>query len=148
MPGSGVCSSCGRGNVAVAEFCRFCGQPLGDSPATVGRVSHPNPISTPDGYRRVNSSADLYFQVGSAWGGRRLLATENLGLTFFNAGFSLKEVEISVDGYDKSGGRLFELPRAVESLDRGERLSIEVPSYDIPEPPHEVDVRLVEAKYA
>ena len=148
MPNAGTCPKCSKGNVALAEFCAGCGFPLGNSKATVGRVPHPNPLPVPDGFRKVAAAADLFFGVQSAWGGKRLLATENLGITLLNVGYGLQELAIKIEGFDRAGRRIFEIERRMPLLQRGHRVEIEVPSYEIPDPPEAVDVRLVRAEYA
>ena len=76
------------------------------------------------------------------------MATENLGLALVNVGYGLRDVTLSIEGYDKSGARLFEIQRRLPLLQRGERVEIEVPSYEITDPPDAVDVRLAAAEYA
>jgi len=148
MPNTGTCPKCKKGNVALAEFCAACGFPLGGAEGAVGRVSHPQPLPVPDGFRKVAATADLYFGIHSAWGGKRLLTTENLGITLLNVGYGLQELALQIEGFDQQGKRLFVIERRLPLLQRGGRVEIEVPSYEIPDPPEAVDVRLVRAEYA
>ena len=148
MSDSGQCPRCGKGNVAIADFCADCGYPISNSKATVGRVPHPSPLAVPDGFRAVAASADLYFGLGSAWGGKRLLTTENLGLTLLNVGYPLRDVAFEIIGLDAAGARLFAVPRRLPAIGRGERIELEIASYEIPDPPDALDVRLVASEYA
>lgn len=147
MGNDGVCGECGASNVPVAHFCSQCGHPLDASPQTVGRVAHPSPTAVPEGYRKCGLAADLYYRIGSAWGGSRLLGTENLGISIFNGGYSLKEVELKVQGLDSSGDALFEFRQKLTELPRRAEMSFEVPSYEINEPPADIQVDLVSAAY-
>lgn len=148
MEQEGVCGECGAGNLPVAHFCSQCGRPLDASPQTVGRVAHPAPSAVPDGYRKCDMAADLYFSVGSAWGGTRLLGTENLGVSIFNAGYSLKNVELRVEGRDGLGHCVCEFCHKLADAPRRAELSFEVPSYEISDAPAVVTVTLVSAEYS
>ena len=148
MGNDGVCGECGAGNLPVAHFCSQCGQPLDASPQTVGRVAHPSPAAVPPGFEKCERAADLYFRVGSAWGGSLLLGTENLGVSIFNGGYSLKHVELRVEGLDSSQRRVFEFRQKLTDLRRRAELSFEVPSYEISESPASVRVHLVSAEYS
>ncbi|MCB9852615.1 MAG: zinc ribbon domain-containing protein [Phycisphaerales bacterium] len=148
MGNDGICGECGANNVPVAHFCSQCGQPLDASPRTVGRTPHPVPANVPEGYRKCDRAADLHFKVGSAWGGTRLLGTENLGITVFNAGYGLEQVEIRVTGQNSEGRDVFEFRQVLASVPRRAELSFEVPSYEISEPPSDVRVELISAVYS
>lgn len=147
MGTDGVCGECGADNVPVAHFCSQCGYPLDASPRTVGRVSHPSPAVVPEGYRKCGLAADLYYRVGSVWGGSRLLGTENLGISIFNAGYGLADVELRVEGLSRHGDPVFDFRQKLSTLPRRAEVSFEVPSYEITEPPAEVRVDLASAAY-
>lgn len=142
-----TCPDCGARNLAVAQFCARCGSAIAVGPATVGRAPHPSPAPVPEGYRRCGQATDLYYRVGSAWGGERLLGTENIGIYLFNAGYPLQEVRLRVDGLDAGGKAVFSVEPAVERLPPGEVVWIEIPSYEIAEPAEELRVTLVSAEY-
>lgn len=148
MGNDGICGECGAGNLPVAHFCSQCGQPLDASPQTVGRIRHPSPAAIPAGFEKCQLAADLYFRVGSAWGGTRLLGTENLGISIFNAGYSLKHVELRVEGLDRQGRRVFDFLQKLSESPRRAEMSFEVPSYEISEAPDRVVVHLVSAEYS
>ncbi len=97
---------------------------------------------------RVQRAADLYYRHRSAWGGSRLIGTETLGIEIFNAGYGLRSVVLSLEGVDETGRRLFQLEQKADSIPRGEITTIEIPSYEIPEPSSGVIVALVSAEYA
>lgn len=142
-----TCRDCGARNLAMAQFCARCGSAIAVGPATVGRAPHPNPAPVPEGYRRCGQATDLYYRVGSAWGGSRLLGTENVGISLFNAGYPLENARLRVDGLDDSGKRLFSVEPSVEFLPQGEAVEVEIPSYEITEPAEELNVTLVSAEY-
>jgi len=141
------CSECGAGNVPVAHFCSQCGEPLDASPRTVGRVSHPAAARVPEGYGRCNRAADLYFRAGSAWGGARLSATENLGISIFNAGHGLQDVVLVVPGVAKAGNCVFEVRQELAAVARRAEVTFEVPSYELSDTPFDLRVELASAEY-
>lgn len=148
MGNDGICGECGAGNLPVAHFCCQCGHPLDASPRTVGRAPHPAPANVAAGYRKCDRAADLYFKIGSAWGGTRLLGTENLGITIFNAGYGLEQVEFWVTGVNAEGQGVFGCRQNLASMPRRAEVSFEVPSYEISEPPSDVRVELISAVYS
>lgn len=141
------CPRCGSASPSVGHFCPQCGLALDATSASVGRAPHPNPVAIPDGYRPCQRAFDLHFRTQSAWGGTRLLGTENVGLSLFNAGYPLQTVVLNVEGLDESGQVLFSVEEAIESLPRGREVEIEIPSYEITEPAREISVTLVSAEY-
>lgn len=142
------CPQCGADNLSPAHFCAHCGTALDSSPGTVGRAPHPDPLSPPPTSRRVAGAADLHFRIESAWGGSRLLGTENLGLLLLNGGYPLCGVVLKVEGLDPAGNALFAVEHELKHLPRGEEVRIEIPSYEISEPAQEWRVTLVTAEYA
>lgn len=142
-----ACSECGAGNLAVAHFCGKCGRPLDNSPQTVGRVAHPTPAAVPSGFQRCDQTADLHYRLGSAWGGARLLATENVGVTVFNAGYALRRIELVVEGLDARGKSLFRLRQTLDRLPRRSEMAFEVPSYELADGTANLRVELVSAEY-
>ena len=141
------CPHCGAENLSVARFCARCGHAIAAGPNTVGRAAHPSPEAVADGYRKCDRSADLYFRTESAWGGSRLLATENLGLVLLNAGYPLKEAVLRIEGLNGSGQALYEVEHTVEQLPRGKETTVEIPSYEMTEPANDIRVSLVSAEY-
>jgi len=133
--------------VAVAHFCAQCGCPLDDSPQTVGRVGHPTPAAVPTGFRRCDLAADLYYRMGSAWGGTRLLGTENVGVAVFNAGYPLRQVEFIVEGLDAAGASIFRLRQKLGRLPRRAETVFEVPSYELTDATADLRVELASAEY-
>ncbi|MCA9255528.1 MAG: zinc ribbon domain-containing protein, partial [Phycisphaerales bacterium] len=119
MGRDGVCGECGAENLPVAHFCCQCGAPLDSAPRSVGRARHPAPSAVPEGYHACDRAADLYYRIGSAWGGRRLLGTENLGISIFNAGYALEQLEVRVIGVNAVGRTVFDFPQKLASAPKG-----------------------------
>ncbi len=142
-----VCPECSAANPPIAQFCARCGRALVGARSTVGRVAHPAPATPPSGYRPCDEAADLYYRVGSAWGGARLLGTENVGITIFNAGYGLCHVELLVRGLDAAGNTMFQVRQKLAELPRRAETEFEVPSYEMSDAPHDLRVVFVTAEY-
>lgn len=146
-----TCPRCDRRNPDEALYCASCGLPQrawDGGPPVAGRVRHPEPRAAPDGFQRVGDALDLYYRVGSAWGGRRLLDTENIGIAVFNAGFALENAVLAVRGENAAGRAVFDVELTAAALPRGAETLVEVPSYEISEPPVQVRAALVAADFA
>ena len=83
----------------------------------------------------------------SAWGGARLLGTENVGVTLFNAGYPLRAVELIVEGVDDAGKSLFRLRHLLDRLPRRTEMEFEVPSYEMADDTANLRVELASAEY-
>lgn len=146
----GPCPRCGSANTPAARYCARCGLSLttaiGGTPEA-GRIRHPNALPAPAGYEPFADAADLYWHWESAWGGKRLLGTESIGVLLFNAGYPLSNVTVQITGESQTGRRLFEVQQTAEELPRGEPVMVEVASYDIPSPPERLRVSLVSAEF-
>jgi hypothetical protein len=112
-----------------------------------GQIRHPEPLPAPEGFEPIRKAADLYHYSESAWGGRRLLGTENIGFRVFNAGYPLRDVTLSIRGEDDGGSQIFAVEHTVEELPRGEQVTLEVASYEIPAEPKRLTVTLVSAEF-
>lgn len=145
----GSCPRCGNVNRGVARYCAQCGLALsaGESGSReAGRVARPDALAVPEGYARVERSADLYYRLESAWGGRRLLDTENIGLVVFNAGYPLRHVLLRV----RSGGGArgtYEGAYTAAVVPTGVPTLIEIPSWDMPTSVSNVTVELAGAEF-
>ena len=144
------CPRCRQTNLNVARFCGQCGlslEPGVEGKREAGRVRHPDPLVIPDGCERIINAADVYYRTESAWGGRRLSGTENIGVILYNVGYPLREVVLMVRGYDGEGSELFAVEQVVDELPRGDRVTVEIASYEIPSPPERLSVALVSAEF-
>ncbi len=146
-----VCPRCQSTNPAAARFCAQCGLVLDAAlagAAVAGRIKHPDPVATPEGFELIDNAVDLYVRWGSAWGGERLLGTENLAGRLFNAGYSLREIVVRVYGEDQSAEQTFSIDKTIEALPRGGEETIEIASWEMPSPAKRVSAALVSAEFA
>lgn len=144
------CPRCRRENLQIARFCSTCGLSLSaDSTGKreAGRIAHPEPLPVADGFRPIASSKDLYQHWESAWGATALLGTEPIRIEILNAGYPLKSVQLELHGVDRDGQAALRAEREIETWGRGERVVLEVASYEIAAPVHELEVRLVGAEF-
>lgn len=147
-------TSCPRCQTSIrgeARFCAKCGLPLTTEDGVISRagyIRHRYPIPPSPGYEAFESGIDLYYRFESAWGGQRLLDTEGIGLVLLNGGYGLQDVVVRVEGRNASGRTLFDGEYAVPELPRGKETTVEVPSYDVPEPVGALFVSLVSASFA
>ena len=145
-----TCARCGSSNPDVACFCRNCGQALegADEGALVaGHAPHRNPLPPPANFFPIGTAADLYYRWEAASGGTPLLGTETLAVTVFNGGYDLAQVLLDVHGEDHQGRTLFSVEHEIEDWPRGRSVQFEIPSYELPDPIHAVNVELVHAEF-
>ena len=145
-----VCPRCRTANPEVARFCRHCGLVLvagSDGLLGAGRVRHPDPLPPPEEYEPFENAPNMYFHWEAAWGGKVLLGTETLAVTAFNAGYSLAEVTVRINGEGEAGSEVFTLEQELELWPRGERITLEIPSYDVSAPAKKLMVTLVSAEF-
>jgi hypothetical protein len=90
---------------------------------------------------------DLHYRWQAAWGGAMLSGTETIAVLIFNGGYALEEVALKLHGLDAEGEEAFVIEKSVEHLPRGEEVTIEVPSYELPVPASDITVALLSAKY-
>lgn len=146
-----ACPRCDRSNRGEARFCAHCGLPLFDERgerATGGRLRHPYPEPPPSGFEPVGDAVELYWRSESSFGGQRLIGTEGIGVRLFNGGFPLKEATFVVCGQDKEGRDVFTSEFAMALLPRGREVTLEVPSYELPDSIRTVRVKLKSAGFA
>lgn len=144
------CPRCRVENVDVAQYCGRCGLSLqtdGGGPPGPGRVRHPQPLPPPAGAQRCRFACDLYFTYCSSWGGPLVLGCETISLRLFNAGYDLTDVTVRIDALRADGREVISTTRDIGLLPRGGSAQLEVPSYDLSDPVHEVNVYLTAAHY-
>ena len=145
-----TCPRCRRANLQVARFCSTCGLSLSCGPGgerQAGRIAHPEPIAAPKNFQAVSDSEGLHYTWQSAWGKTSLIGTEPLRLDVHNAGYPLREVRLEIRGVDREGNSSVACVRELEKWDRGERIALEIASYEIAAPLHALDVRLASAEF-
>ena len=144
------CPRCDATNTTEAKFCAHCGLSLTGlhGKPVAGQTRHPDPLAVPDEYELILGAVDLYFRTESAWGGKRLSGTENIGVVVLNTGYPLCDVALKVRGEDEAGKELFAVERTADDLPRGEPVTIEVPSYEITAEPSRLVVSLVSAAFS
>jgi hypothetical protein len=145
------CPRCHTQNADIARFCARCGLLLEvglDGTWRAGRIRHPGPGPVPEGYAPCQNAADLYYHSESSLGGKVLLGTEGLNVVVFNSGYPLRDVVLELRGTGKEGQGLFTVERTVEELPQGEKVALEVPSYELSAPLGALTVALVSAEFA
>jgi hypothetical protein len=145
------CPRCRTANPEAARFCRQCGLALvrGSDGALLGpgRVQHPQPLTAPAGFQALEGAADLYFRMKAAWGGQVLSSTEPLTITGFNAGYPLVAVKILVRGEGPDGATVFCTRHELERWPRGQTVTLEIPSWELPDEPHKLSLALDSADF-
>lgn len=145
--GTELCEACGAALRQAARFCPNCGrQAAGNSkaPEAPRGPVHPNPLSPPPGMSPVAAAMDVFYQFDSAWGGSRL-GSESLSLGVLSCGHALEAVVLEISGVGGSDQTPFRIRQEIERLPRGEKVRVEVPSYELPDEPRELSVTLVSA---
>jgi hypothetical protein len=87
---------------------------------------------------------DVYYQFDSAWGGSRL-GSESLSLSVLSCGHSLEAVLLEISGVGGQSQATFRIRQEIERLPRGDKVRVEVPSYELPDEPRKLSVTLVSA---
>lgn len=144
------CIRCGTSNPDVACFCRNCGQALegvDEGGVIPGHAPHRNPLPPPEGFTPIDCATDLHYRWEAASGGAPLLGTETLAVAVFNGGYDLAQVGLAVRGLDEAGEALFTVEHDIEDWPRGRIVQFEIPSYELPDPIHSVNVELVRAEF-
>lgn len=125
-----------RGAVPVSSP----GRPYIDPP-------HPRPLAVPKGFRSCLDAEHLHYRWESSWGGAPLLSTESLAVIVFNSGHALRAVRLQIEGHH-TGKSVFIVEREVETLPRGRKATLEIPSYEMTDLLDELTVSLVSAEPA
>lgn len=143
------CPRCDASNLAAAHYCARCGMSLSEDALLLrpGQVRDPSAAAAPGGYRPVRDAANLSYRLESAWGGRRVLGTENVGLVLRNDGYALRDIVLRLRLLDARGAELRRLEQTLRELDRGQEAHAEIPSYDLPDAMHEVEIDLISAEF-
>lgn len=145
------CPRCGRSTKTDANFCAMCGLSLApgiNNTHAPGTIPHPTPSAPPENHAPVTDAADIYYRTESAWGGQRLLGTENIGVILHNTGYPLRNVIFRVQGFDDTNNEIFNVKQELKTLRQNEPTTLEVASYDIPSAPTDIRVSLVSADFA
>ncbi len=145
------CPRCGKAVKTEARFCAMCGLSLApghNNTHAPGTIPHPNASPTPEDHAPVTEAANLFYRTESAWGGKRLLGTENIGVVLINTGYPLRNVIFRVQGFDDKGNELFSVNHEVKHLEQDRPATVEVASYDIPSAPADIRVSLMSAEFA
>ncbi len=140
-----TCPNCQTRNQPVARYCRRCGQEFVEAahePAASAPARHPTPLAPGLGFQPVQGMTDLHFKWHAAWGGVMLLGTETIAVVLFNGGYSLEDVVLRIRGFDAHKKIVFGLDMPVERLPRGRTTTLEIPSYEVPQPASSLGVEL------
>ena len=141
------CANCGAQGPEPAKYCGQCGHPLGDNPATGGRAAHPTPVPPPDGFEQCPDAPSLFVKTESSYGGQRLLGTEGINLHVWNAGYSLVDVRLRVEGIDETARAFKWTADAIKRIPRGQAVTVEVPSWVFENPVEQISIKLESADY-
>lgn len=142
------CPRCHRVNVDSASYCGRCGFDLRRGAGLAPGVAPcAQPANVPAGYRAVEKAAQLYFFTSASHGGPRLLDTEGVRVSLFNAGYGLCEVALRVSGVGRDGIEQFAYEEQIASLPQGETISFEAPSHRFDNPLDELRLELLSAQY-
>ena len=145
-----ACPRCKTANPEVARFCRHCGLTLlmgPDGPLGAGAVRHPDPLPVPEGFEPLEGAPNLSSHCEAAWGGEVLSETEPLALCLFNGGYGLADVVLRIRGADESGHEVYSGEKEIELWPRGERVTVEIPSWELSVPAHAFTVTLASAQF-
>lgn len=146
-----ACPRCRTANPEPARFCRRCGLALVRGPdgslLGPGQIRHPQPLPAPAGFQPFEDVPDLYFSTKSAWGGTALSDTEPRTITAFNAGYSLIGVTILIHGHGPAGEAAFCIRHELERWRRGQTVTLEIPSWELPDEPHKLTLALDSAEF-
>jgi hypothetical protein len=116
-----------------------------------GRVLHPHPAPTPDGFLPCTEAEHLYYRWGPPSGQSFLLGTEPIAVSLFNAAYPLEEVQVVIRGKDDQGWVRFSVTQTVETMPVAEIVKLEIPSYELSDettkPVQELEVTLVSAAF-
>lgn len=144
------CPRCGTHSPTRAGFCRHCGLRLERTAtglAGAGRVQHPDPLPPPQGTQPVDGAPDLFFRWEADSGGSPLLGTEPLRLIAFNAGYNLELVVLQIRGLGRDGAAVFTIAREIDLWNRGDTATLDIPSWELPDPVQTIRVALVQAGF-
>jgi hypothetical protein len=146
-----ACPRCRAVNPDPARFCRRCGLALVEGPdgslLGPGQIRHPQPLPAPAGFQPWQGVSDLYFHSKSAWGGQTLSASEPLIIDAFNAGYALVAIKIAICGTAPAGEEVFCIKREIERWPRGQTVTLEIPSWELPDEPHKLSLALDSAEF-
>ena len=139
----------GQGTARFAEQGTLdtASRPNGQAVRSTGAVRHPDPLSAPEDFRACEEVPDLYYRWEAAWGGTMLVGTETIAVIVFNGGYPLEEVVLKIRGLGVDGEEIFSIEETVDELPRGKKVTIEVPSYELPAPASDIAVTLLSGSY-
>jgi hypothetical protein len=102
--------------------------------------------STGGGWRSCDNAADVKYRWGSAWGGRRLLGTENIEVSVVNHGAKLGGVVLELRGLRRGGGKAVRLFQEIGDMPPGREVSFELASYELPDDVEDLVVSIVTSR--
>lgn len=146
-----VCARCHSANRTAARFCARCGlglDPGVDGTTRAGRVKQGRSLPVPPDFIPLTDSAHLYYRWESSLGGGQLIGTEGLMVTFFNAGYPLRDVIVTLSGLGRDNEIVFIVDETIRELPRGGKAAVEVPSYMVSEPMRTMSASLRGAEFA
>lgn len=144
------CPRCRHPSPSTANFCGHCGLRLirdGAGVRGAGKVQHPEPLQPAVAAWTIDDAEHLHFRWQAVGGGKPLLGTEPLEVDVFNGGYDLVNVVLRIEGHDAAGKTLFGIEREIEQWLRGQSLTLQIPSWELPDPVSTLGVRLVWAEF-
>lgn len=145
--GGPYCDRCREPARPGAMYCPRCGDPLRLAGMAASARS-PAPSSEAPGakgcsWRTCDNAADVQYRWGSAWGGQRLLGTENIEVTIINRGRPLRSVVVEVRGRSANGLLPVRMFQEIEELPRNREVRFELASYEMPDEIEELNLSIV-----
>jgi hypothetical protein len=117
----------------------------GDQPQSDAQQPAAPTLTCPVGFTPCLNSNEIYYRweavgVGSFFG------CEYVGVTVVNGGQTVADVELQLTGRNADRQVVAELQRKVHRIERGQSISLEVASHELPGVPEHLDVTVVSVK--
>ncbi|GJQ26838.1 MAG: hypothetical protein HBSAPP02_18700 [Phycisphaerae bacterium] len=145
--GGPYCDRCRESARPGAMYCPRCGEPLGlagmTASATAPAPSSEAPGAKGSSWRACDNAADVQYRWGSAWGGQRLLGTENIEVAIINRGRPLRSVVLEIRGRSPNGLPPVRMFQEIEELPRNREVRFELASYEMPDEIEELNLSIV-----
>lgn len=141
------CDRCKESARLAAMYCPRCGEPLKQAEMTGSPVAQGQTLTAPqsksNAWRACDNAADVQYRWGSAWGGQRLLGTENIEVAIVNRGRPLRSVVVEIRGRSANGLPPVRMFQEIEELPPNREVRFELASYEMPDEIEELNLSIV-----
>ncbi|QDV90481.1 hypothetical protein RAS2_15600 [Phycisphaerae bacterium RAS2] len=141
------CEGCKESARPGAMYCPRCGEPLklaGMADSSVAqKPAHSGLKAKSPNWQACDNAADVQYRWGSAWGGPRLLGTENIEVAIVNRGRPLRSVVLEVRGRSANGLPPVRMFQEIEELPPNREVRFELASYEMPDEIEELSLSIV-----